>query len=63
MLILSRRLGETIIINNQEINIRVLEIRGNQVKLGIQASRDIPVHRSEIYEKIQAEKELSKMSH
>ena len=63
MLILSRRIGETIVINNQEINIRVIEIRGNQVRLGIQASRDIPVHREEIYEKIQAEKELSEKPH
>ena len=63
MLILSRRIGETIVINNQEINIRVIEIRGSQVRLGIQAPRDIPVHREEIYEKIQTEKELSEKPH
>jgi carbon storage regulator len=52
MLILTRRIGENIIIGD-DIIIRVLDI-GGQVKLGIEAPREIEVHREEIYAKIQA---------
>jgi carbon storage regulator len=52
MLILTRRLGENIVIGD-DIIIRVLDISG-QVKLGIEAPREIEVHREEIYEKIKA---------
>lgn len=55
MLILTRRIGETIIIRD-DIEIVVLGVRGNQVRLGITAPRAIPVHREEIHKKIQAEK-------
>jgi carbon storage regulator len=51
MLILNRRIHETIIIGDNEIRVTVLEIRGNQVKIGIEAPRDVPVHRQEIYDK------------
>jgi carbon storage regulator len=51
MLVLTRRIGENIIIGD-DIIIRVLDIAG-QVKLGIEAPKDITVHREEIYEKIQ----------
>ncbi len=54
MLILSRRPGEVITIGH-EIRVKVLEIKGRQVKLGIEAPAHIPVHRREIYEKIQEE--------
>ena len=54
MLILSRRPGECITIGH-EITVRVLEIKGRQVKLGIEAPPHIPVHRLEVYEKIQEE--------
>jgi carbon storage regulator len=57
-LILSRRVGEKLIIDlgDRIIEIVTLGINGNQVKIGIQAPDDIPVHRLEIWEKIQKEK-------
>ena len=54
MLILTRRLQEAIMINDN-ISIRVLGIQGNQVRLGIDAPRDIQVHREEIYHMIKNE--------
>jgi len=55
MLILTRRIGESIIIGDN-IEIRVLDIRGFQARLGIEAPKEIGVHREEIYERIQEEK-------
>jgi carbon storage regulator len=55
MLILTRRVGETIIIADN-VHVTVLGIKGNQVRIGIDAPKDTTVHREEIYEKIQAEK-------
>jgi len=54
MLILTRKLGERIRIGD-DINITLLEIKGSQVKLGIEAPRNISIHRQEIYEKIRLE--------
>lgn len=54
MLVLSRRLGEAIIIGDA-IKITVLGINGNQVRMGIDAPKDITVHREEVYLRIQAE--------
>ena len=54
MLILSRRAGETIMIGD-EVSITVLGIDGNQVRIGINAPREIAVHREEIYRRILAE--------
>lgn len=54
MLVLSRRLGESIVIGN-EVVVRVIEVRGDQVKLGIEAPRSVQIHREEIYLELQAE--------
>jgi carbon storage regulator len=56
MLILTRKIGETIRIGD-EISISVIEIRGNQVRLGINAPRNVVVHRQEVYELIQEQNE------
>ncbi len=55
MLILTRRAGETIMIGN-DVTITVLGVKGNQVRIGINAPKDVAVHREEIYERIQSEK-------
>jgi carbon storage regulator len=51
MLVLSRKKNESIIINN-DITLTVVEIRGDKVRLGIVAPKDVPVHRQEVYEAI-----------
>lgn len=52
MLVLSRKRNESIIINN-DIVVTVVEIRGDKVRLGIEAPTEVPVHRREVYDKIQ----------
>ena len=56
MLILTRRISESVIIGNN-VKITVLGIKGNQVRLGIDAPKDVSVHREEIYNRIQSENE------
>lgn len=56
MLVLSRRLGETLIIGN-DTKISVLGISGNQVRLGITAPKEITVHREEVYQRIKEEEQ------
>ena len=56
MLVLTRKAGESIVIGNQ-IRITVLELQGRQIRLGIEAPPEIPVHRGEVYERIREENE------
>ena len=59
MLILTRRVGETLVIGD-EVLVTVLGVRGNQVRIGVNAPKDVSVHREEIYQRIQSEKGASK---
>lgn len=54
MLILTRRIGETLMVGD-EVTVTVLGVKGNQVRLGVNAPRDIAVHREEIYQRIKQE--------
>jgi carbon storage regulator len=54
MLILTRRVGETLMIGD-EVTVTVLGVKGNQVRIGVNAPRDVSVHREEIYDRIKRE--------
>ena len=56
MLILTRRVGETVMIGN-EVTVTVLGVKGNQVRIGVNAPKDVAVHREEIYDRIKREEE------
>jgi len=58
MLILTRKVGEVIMIG-EDIVVKVLGVRSGQVKIGIEAPRELPVHRQEIFERIRSEGEAS----
>lgn len=56
MLILTRRVGETLMVGD-DVTVTVLGVKGNQVRIGVNAPKDVAVHREEIYERIRNEKE------
>jgi carbon storage regulator len=56
MLILTRRVGETVVIGN-DVDVTVLGIKGNQVRLGVKAPREVSVHREEIFQRIAREQQ------
>ena len=58
MLALTRKKGEALVINNN-IEITVIEIRGDQIKIGISAPKDVPIYRKEVYLQIQQENEAA----
>jgi len=58
MLVLTRRIGEVVRVGN-DVTITVMDVKGSQVRLGIDAPKEVAVHRLEIYERIKAEAETS----
>ena len=58
MLALTRKKGESLVINN-DIEITILEIRGDQIKLGVSAPKEVPIYRKEVYTQIQQENRKS----
>lgn len=62
MLILTRRVGETLMIGD-DVTVTVLGVKGNQIRLGVNAPKEVPVHREEIYERIQSEGERKESTH
>lgn len=60
MLIFTRRIGEKIIIGNREVNMTILGQKDNQVWLGFDASKEISIHRSEIFDRIESGQEPTK---
>ena len=56
MLILTRRVGETVMIGN-DVTVTILGVKGNQVRVGINAPKNVAVHREEIYERIKREQQ------
>ena len=54
MLVLTRRIGETLIIRDN-IRVTILDVSGNQIRIGVTAPKDVPVHREEVAERIKAE--------
>ena len=66
MLVLTRRVGESLIVGKDDeiinglVILTVLSVKGNQVRIGLQAAKEVPVHRQEIFNRIQDERQLNK---
>jgi carbon storage regulator len=60
MLILTRRVGETVMVGD-DVTVTIVGVTGTHVRLGISAPKDVPVHREEIYERIQREQHLMRL--
>lgn len=58
MLILTRKLGESLVIGDGSVTIKVLGVKGNQVRIGIDAPKNIPVHRKEIFDRIHQQEQV-----
>ena len=59
MLILTRRVGETVMVGN-DVTVTIVGVKGNQIRIGVTAPKDVTVHREEIYERIKHEREQTK---
>ena len=58
MLILTRRISESIVIGDHLVTIQILGIKGNQVRIGFTADKNLPIHREEIFERIENDRSL-----
>ncbi len=61
MLVLTRSIGERLFIQDGEIKIQVLEVKGNQVRIGIEAPKHIAIHREEVFDRIKTESSKQKI--
>jgi len=61
MLVLTRRIGETLTIGD-DVRVTVMGIKGNQARIGINAPKEVPVHREEIYERIKRERRAQRLA-
>jgi carbon storage regulator len=60
MLILTRRVGETVMIGDH-VTVAIIGVKGNQIRIGVNAPKDVAVHREEIYERIRHEKDSERL--
>jgi carbon storage regulator len=61
MLILTRRVGQTVIVGN-DVTVTIVGVKGNQIRLGISAPKNVSIHREEIYERIRREQHQTRLA-